>query len=159
MGRFEDSPLKIDAHVRDLLEERGIREEDIRQVISFAETGKVFHVNSTTGHKLAYSSLFNVTFWVEYAWEEESIRIVSAYSHRMKILEGFNMPSNKAPAETDWFCGGCGVRLEMAAVKLAYLDESFVADLLSCPTCQRVLISEKDAVEKMALAERMLEDK
>lgn len=159
MRDIEIAPLKIDPDVRERMEERGIREEDIRQVVSIADTGQVFHTNRTTGRRLAYSGLSNVTCWVEYAWEEESIRIFSAYSHRMKILEGFNMPSSKPPMETDWFCGGCDVRLEVAAVKLAYLDETFVADLLSCPTCQRVFISEQDAVGKMALAEGMLEDK
>jgi hypothetical protein len=154
----KDFPLRIESHLQDLLDERGIREENIRQVVAFAETEKVFHTNRTTGRRMASFGSSNATYWVEYAWEEGSFRIFNAYSHRMRILEGFNMPSKKIPQATDWLCGPCGVSLELAEVKLAYLDETFVADLLSCPSCQRVLITEENAV-KMSLAERMLEDK
>jgi len=51
------------------------------------------------------------------------------------------------------------VPLERATVKLTYLDETFGVDLPSCPSCQRVFVSEENALQKMALAEKMLEDK
>ena len=159
MQSDEDLPLTIESQVLELLEERRIREEDVRQVVSFAETREAFHTNRTTGRRIAYFSSSNVACWVEYVWEEGGCRILNAYTHRMKILEGFNMPSKKIPEETDWLCGRCGVPLETAAVKLAYLEETFVADFPACPSCQRVLISAENAVGKMALAERMLEDK
>jgi hypothetical protein len=77
----------------------------------------------------------------------------------MRILEGYNLPSKKPPQECDWVCVRCDAPLEFAVVKLAYLDETFAADIPSCPSCQRVFVSEENAVVKMALAERMLEDK
>ena len=77
----------------------------------------------------------------------------------MKILHGFNMPSKKEQTITDWLCTACALPLELATVKLAYLDETFAVDIPACPACQRVLVSEEQAVAKMALAERMLEDK
>ena len=77
----------------------------------------------------------------------------------MKILEGFNLPSKKEPVETGWLCASCDLPLAVATVKLTYLDETFAADLPACPSCQRVLVTEENAVVKMALAERMLEDK
>jgi hypothetical protein len=75
----------------------------------------------------------------------------------MKILEGFNMPPKVKRAATDWSCLKCSVSLELATVKLTYLDETFAADTLACPSCQRVFVSETDAVGKMAPAEKMLE--
>ena len=77
----------------------------------------------------------------------------------MKLLHGFNMPPKKAEAGTGWLCSACDVSLETATVKLAYLDETFAVDLPACPCCQRVFVSEEQAMRKMALAERMLEDK
>jgi hypothetical protein len=79
----------------------------------------------------------------------------------MKILHGFNLPSKKAQSDTEtgWQCAACELPLTVATVKLAYLDETFAVDLPACPACQRVLVSEEQAVTKMALAERMLEDK
>jgi ferredoxin len=77
----------------------------------------------------------------------------------MMILEGFNMPPKSPGTERDWMCGACRVPLEQATVKLTYLDETFGADLPSCPSCRRVLVSEENAVHKMLPAEKMLEDK
>jgi len=151
--------LQISSEVRKLLEERGIREEDLPPVISFAESGRQFHTHGATGHRLAYFTPSKVTYWVEYGPEGDDYRIYGAYSHRMKIHQGFNMPSKKTSTETGWLCALCDLPLELATVKLAYMDETFAVDLPSCPSCQRVLVSEEQAVTKMALAERMLEDK
>ena len=159
MSHDDSHILLIDPQLRNLLEERGIRDENIQQVLHAADTESRFHTNSDTGHNLANCTVGKVTYWVEYAREEAGCRIFTAYSHRMKILEGFNMPSKKERQVIGWACGKCDENLEVAAVKLAYLDETFVADLPACPTCQRVLVSEENAVTKMALAERMLEDK
>ncbi|MBI5485420.1 MAG: DNA-binding protein [Deltaproteobacteria bacterium] len=69
------------------------------------------------------------------------------------------MASKKPPTDTGWLCSACELPLVTATVKLAYLDETFAVDLPACPACQRVLVSEEQAVSKMAMAERMLEDK
>jgi hypothetical protein len=151
--------LKIDPQVLLLLETRAIQEEDILRVLPLAEENRRVHVHNVTGHRLAYSTLTNVTYWIEYDGEKESYRIFNAYSHRMKILEGYNMASKAAQVETGWRCQGCDVPLVVATVKLSYLDETFAADLPSCPSCQHVFVSEETATVKMALAERMLEDK
>lgn len=151
--------LIVSAQLRNLLEERGIREEDIRQVLSFAESGRQFHTQEGTGHRLAYFAPSKVTYWVEYGVEGDGFRVYNVYSHRMRILQGFNMSSKKASTETGWLCAACELPLALATVKLAYLDETFAVDLPACPACQRVLVSEEQAIAKMALAERMLEDK
>jgi len=155
----DNAPLQMSAELQSLMEERGIREEDIRSLLSFAEMSGQYHTHEATGHRLAYFTPSKVTYWVEFAPEEGGYRIYSAYSHRMKILHGFNMPSKKPPTESGWLCAACELPLVTATVKLAYLDETFAVDLPACPACQRVLVSEEQAVAKMALAERMLEDK
>lgn len=155
----DNTPLQVSTDVRNLLKERGIREEDVRTVLMFAESGRQFHTQMATGRRLAYFTPSKVTYWVEYEPEEDGYRICNAYSHRMKILPGFNMPSKKEQTETGWLCAACDLPLALATVKLAYLDETFAVDLPACPACQRVFVSEEQAVAKMALAERMLEDK
>ncbi len=159
MGNEHQTPLHIDLQLQKLLDERGIRQETLQQVISSAEADRRFHIDPVTGHQLASHSLPQVTYWVEYQKDAQGYTIFSAYSHRMKILEGFNLPPRQAAAPLTWRCAACDVALEMATVKLTYLDETFAVDLPACPSCQRVLISEENAVQKMALAEKMLEDK
>jgi len=157
----EQTPLQVETPLRSLMEERGIREEDLRQVLAFAENSGQFHHNAATGHRLAYVTPSKVTYWVEYGAEAGGYRVYSAYSHRMRILHGFNLPSKKAQTDPDsgWSCAACQLPLTVATVKLAYLDETFAVDLPACPACQRVFVSEEQAIAKMALAERMLEDK
>ncbi len=159
MNNDDAAPLLFEPMVQELLEQRGIREENIRQVLAFARAGKMFHLQPATGHCLASFNAGKVTYWLEYQEEEGGCRIFTAYSHRMKILEGYNLPSKQQPVETGWICAKCEAPLAIATVKLTYLDETFAVDLPSCPLCQRVLVNEEQAVSKMALAERMLEDK
>jgi hypothetical protein len=158
MEKHERIRIEIDPRIGELLEDRGIREEDIRQVISYAKETMNASSHSITGHQLAYYRPSRVTYWVEYEQKGDIHRIHKAYLHRMLILEGFNMPA-KLKQRTDWLCLKCGVHLELATVKLTYLDETFTADIPACPSCQRVFVSEENAIEKMALAEKMLEDK
>lgn len=159
MQEGDDIHLAIDPSLASVLEERRIEIDDIRKVLAHAcSTGQVF-VNRATGHYLASLRPSTTTYWVEYRPEGTTCEIVCAYTHRMMILEGFNMPSKSPGTDPDWLCGTCNILLEKATVKLTYLDETFGAELPACPSCQRVLVSEENAVQKMLLAEKMLEDK
>jgi len=154
----EGKRLQIDADVEAVLEKRGIRREDIQKVIDFAEeTGNVY-VQPETGHCLAYSTPATTTYWVEFGREGGVYRVYRAYSHRMEILHGFNMPAKKQQT-LDWICTKCDRKLELATVKLKYMEETFGVDIPACPSCQRIFVSEEDATQRMALAEKMLEDK
>jgi glutamate synthase (NADPH/NADH) small chain len=78
--------IHLSEDVAGRVDERLILEEDIRQVIAYAErTGNRF-VNPDTGHYLAYYKPANVTYWVEYTPTDEGYRIYNAYSHRMEIV-------------------------------------------------------------------------
>jgi len=150
--------LAIDTQVEEVLEKRGIRREDIEKVLGFArETGNVY-LQEATGHSLAYCTPSGTTYWVEFGREGDEYRIYRAYSHRMEILHGFNMPAKKQQT-LDWTCLKCDRKLELATVKLKYMEETFGVDIPACPSCQRIFVSEEDATRKMALAEKMLEDK
>jgi len=148
----------ISPEVEALLEERGVREEDVQRVILHGEeTGNIF-LHPSTGRLTAYFRPGNTTYWVEYEREGGTFRVIRAYSHRMLILEGFNMPSKRRET-ADRSCLKCGVPLELTTIKLTYLEETFGADTPACPSCGRAFVSEEDATKKMALAEKMLEDK
>ncbi len=154
----EGIKLEIDAEVGLILEKRGIRVEDIERVIEFArESGNVY-VHPETGRCLAYFTPSTTTYWVEFSREGDAYRIYRAYSHRMEILHGFNMPAKKQEI-LDWTCAKCDRKLELATVKLRYMEETFGVDIPACPSCQRIFVSEEDATRRMALAEKMLEDK
>jgi hypothetical protein len=61
--------------------------------------------------------------------------------------------------ETEWLCANCNVPLETDKVDVAYLGNAFPVELLKCPKCGLVLISEDLALGKMVEVEKQLEDK
>ena len=64
-----------------------------------------------------------------------------------------------APSENNWICGKCGERLTWKPVKVQYLGSAFSTDLLKCPKCNMVMVTEEKALGVMAEAEKVLEDK
>ncbi len=78
--------LQLSEEVAARVDGRLILEDDIRQVIAYAErTGNRFR-NPKTGHYLAYYKPANVTYWVEYTPAETGFTVYNAYSHRMEIV-------------------------------------------------------------------------
>ena len=69
------------------------------------------------------------------------------------------MNGDAAPAGTRILCASCAVPLEPRKVTIRYLKSAFPAELLGCPVCGQVYVSEELAMGKMAEVERTLEDK
>jgi predicted RNA-binding Zn-ribbon protein involved in translation (DUF1610 family) len=69
------------------------------------------------------------------------------------------MASDFIDKNTKWKCGECGEELVVAKVNLTYLGGSFEVELLKCPGCGMVLITEDLATGKMLDVEKSLEDK
>jgi hypothetical protein len=67
--------------------------------------------------------------------------------------------STETPPEDTWICAKCGVPLEGAKVQVRYLGSVFFVDLFVCPTCGMAMVTEEVATDKMAEAEKVLEDK
>lgn len=151
--------VEIAPQIEAVLEERRIGLDEVRKVIEFAEDTKNLFTNRVSGHYLASLIVGAATYWIEYGREADWFTIYGAYTHRMKILEGFNPSPELNRPGTDWSCLKCDKLLEWAMVKLTYLNQTFETGTLACFSCQRVFISEEIAVGKMAMVEMLLEDK
>ncbi|NTW37474.1 MAG: (Fe-S)-binding protein, partial [Syntrophobacteraceae bacterium] len=81
--------LSIPGAVREIMENRLILEEDLRQVIGHAETSGIKLLNPETGRFLAHFKPASVTYWVEYSVDGDTFIIHNTYSHRMEIVEEF----------------------------------------------------------------------
>lgn len=79
--------LIIADEVKQKMEDRLVLEEDIRKVIAYAEASGNKLLHRETGHFLAHHKEITVTYWVEYAVQDEGFVIYNAYSHRMEIGE------------------------------------------------------------------------
>ncbi len=77
--------LLISPALKDILEERLILDEDIRQVVQTAQQTGNRLLNKQTHHFLASQKIGSVTYWVEYKPMGEAYEIYNAYCHRMDI--------------------------------------------------------------------------
>lgn len=60
---------------------------------------------------------------------------------------------------TVWMCDKCQKALVSQKVKVRYLEGNFEVELLKCPHCNMVFISEDLALGKILEVEKSLEDK
>jgi len=65
----------------------------------------------------------------------------------------------KIDTTTVWMCDKCHKALVSQKVKVRYLEGNFEVELLKCPTCNMVFISEDLALVKILEVEKSLEDK
>ena len=74
-------PVKLSDDIRAIMEERGIREEDIRAVLDYAEsTGKKLYVEGEESY-LAKKKIGNFTCNVEYAVNGGEVEVLNLYSY------------------------------------------------------------------------------
>ena len=74
-------PVKLSDDIRAIMEERGIREEDIREVLDYAEsTGKKLYVEGEERY-LAKQKIGNFTCNVEYAVNGGEVEVLNLYSY------------------------------------------------------------------------------
>jgi len=78
--------IKDDAVVS-LLEDRHILDEDIQQVIQYAEKNGEKLYQPDGDRYLAKRRLSEATFYVEYSVSDEGVVVHTAYSHR-SVIEG-----------------------------------------------------------------------
>ena len=82
---WEETKLQISDQVKTLMADRGISDDEIKQVIHQAETtGEKLH-QPEASRCLAKSRLGEVTVYAEYSVAENEYVIHSTYSHRSKI--------------------------------------------------------------------------
>jgi RNase P subunit RPR2 len=60
---------------------------------------------------------------------------------------------------TDWMCSNCDLPLEPSKVMVTYLGNSYPVQLMRCPKCGMVMVTEELAMGKMNEVEKALEDK
>lgn len=78
--------LKISEEVKDLMDEKGILEEDVQAVVDYAEEGNKL-VDEETGRCLAKKLTGAFTVYAEYEMDADAAKIINVYSHRVLLGE------------------------------------------------------------------------
>lgn len=80
--------IRLADGVAEAMEERGVNEDDARQVLAYAEGEGVKLVNGDLC--LAKKRLGNFTAYVEYKLADGAVEITDVYSHRVMLSEDNN---------------------------------------------------------------------
>ena len=79
--------LILSDEFRNIMNQRNVCEDYLRQVIHFAESTSNKLMNTATGQIIAHLKIDNITCWVEYLPESDGYRVSNTYMHRMEIGE------------------------------------------------------------------------
>lgn len=77
--------VRISRALQCKLNKRMILEDEALAVIAHCEETGAKLLRGETGTWLGRRKLGHMTYWVEYAFTEEGIRLIKAYCHRMSI--------------------------------------------------------------------------
>ncbi len=69
------------------------------------------------------------------------------------------MTEKDSRAQSDYECMKCNLLMVPGKVTVSYMGSNFPVELLKCPKCGLVLITEELALGKMLEVEKTLEDK
>lgn len=79
--------IEFNDEVKALMEERGIQEADVTEVLEYAETEQKLY-DDDSGRSLGKKRLGEFTVYAEYTKDDSGkITVENAYSHRVKLTE------------------------------------------------------------------------
>lgn len=81
------------------LSEDLILEEDIVALIDYCERGQQYLLDGQTNHRIGHLRRGYITYWAEYAPEDDGWRVFNAYSHRMQLKNDRAVLEEDLPCE------------------------------------------------------------
>jgi hypothetical protein len=88
MEANEQIRLRISEEIERIMENRGIRREDVQAAIHHGETTGEKFIKRFSGRSLTSFRPGRVTYWVEYSRVDDEYHVHTAYSHRMEMKRG-----------------------------------------------------------------------
>jgi len=84
---FKTVKLRMSDDVRQAMEDRGINEDDVREVLEYAETEGCKLYAEGENRFLGKKRIHNFTVNVEYAIDGEGIEVRNLYCHMVQLAE------------------------------------------------------------------------
>ena len=83
----DDLKVIISGEILQTMDERGIKENEVKDVISYSLNGDVYLCTSDNMQFLAKKRLGNFTAYVVFTVEDDTYKVANVYSHRVSLLE------------------------------------------------------------------------
>jgi hypothetical protein len=148
--------LIIKPEVANLLKERGLKEDDIKTLVDWAETNKEKFVNSEQNLHWTTKMMGNMTFSAIYKPSGTGFELVSAYGYKVKqkaitdyILEDVS----------PWVYAKTNEKVTRVNGDVEYIGVTRMVSGLGCKSCPTLYIEEYMAMKTIAIAQMLLEKK
>lgn len=83
----DDLKVIISDDILQTMDQRGIKENEVKDVIGYSLNGEIYLHTSDKGQVLAKKKLGNFTVYVEYTVGDDTYKVANVYSHRVSLLE------------------------------------------------------------------------
>ena len=174
--------LRMTEQVEKLLEERGIKKGDVKETIEHGESTKRKFYIPGENHFLGKKKIGNVTVNVEYTAGKKAFELITAYTHRAELLENTSKPmvtslgakadiygedmdemevggTEKKKLGIPWWCSKCEEKVVPANTEVTFMDITRSMYSMACMKCGLAMVEEMNAVQTLAAAEGLLEQK
>lgn len=150
--------VKFSDSVKETLGKRGLKTNDVEEVIKAAEGENKKAVNKATGRVIAKKVLNNVTTYADYNVEKGILKshanVNSGYSHRMAIGKIVN-----STGESEWTCAHCNAPAMLGTVEMTYMGVTRNGPAVVCAKCGDAWAEEYLATKTLAAVEGLFEKK
>lgn len=155
-GEVTKMEVKMSDAVKEMIGKRGIKAENVEEVVKNAESSGKKFTKKGTNHNLAMKMVGDITMYVAYDLESGILKktavVTTAYSHRVKLLKNQSMG-----AVTEWVMGNMPVHT--ATVELEYMTVHRSGPGLSSADGSLIMVEEYLATKTLAAAEGLFEKK
>jgi hypothetical protein len=148
--------LVIKPEVAAVLKERGIKEDEAKALVDWAETSKEKFVDAGKNLHWTTKLMGNVTLSAIYKPSGTGLELVSAYSYKVKQKAITDYVTEDV---TDWVYARTGEKVTRIAADMEYIGVTRMVSALGCKGCPTAYIEEYMAMKTIAIAQMLLEKK
>lgn len=148
--------LIIKPEVANVLKERGIKEDEAKALVDYAETTKEKFVNAAENLHWTTRLMGNVTMSALYKPSGTALELVSAYSYkvRQKVITNYILED-----VSPWVYAKTGEKVTRITADMEYIGVTRAVSALGCKSCPTAYIEEYMAIKTIAIAQMLLEKK
>jgi len=150
--------IKMSDQVKETIGKRGLKVDDVMDVVKTAEGANKKVVDKASGRVIAKKVINNVTVYADYSVEKGILKshanVASAYSHRMALGKIVN-----ATELSTFVCTHCNAQAFLGTAEMTYMGVSRNGPAIVCPKCGDSWVEEYLATKTLAAAEGLFEKK
>lgn len=148
--------LIIKPEVANVLKERGIKEDEVKALVDYAEANKEKFINPAENLHWTTKIMGNVTMSALYKPSGTGFELVSAYSYKVKQKAITNYILDDV---SPWVYAKTNEKVIRITADMEYIGVVRAVSALGCKGCGTAYIEEYMAIKTIAISQMLLEKK